>query len=321
MSVVIYLPTNKAVIPLLKAAFPDVAFTIAESPAEMISHLPEAEALILPNGQYTPEVSRAVKETAKRLSWIQFNTSGIDIAAKSGLPNNIAITNAAGANAVAVAEHAMALLMAVARRTNDAHVARTARTWPRREMMARQIGLEGLTLTLVGLGAIAREIAKRAKAFDLKVIAITRSTEPVPHVDELRPRERLAETAAVTDVLMPTGVYEASTRGIIDRKTIMALKPSAIFVNIARGQLVDEDALIEALETGRITGAGLDVAMIEPPDAASKLWTLPNVVMTPHSAGGGGIKIEKLAVIISANMKLWLAGKRLPAIANISAPD
>jgi phosphoglycerate dehydrogenase-like enzyme len=321
MSILICLPSNKAVIPMLQSAFPDAPFVITENPDEMITRLPEAEVLIMSNGQYTPDVARAVKETAKRLKWIQFNTSGIDIAARSGLPGNVIVTNAAGANSVAVAEQAMALLMAVARCMNTAYEGRAARKWARREMMSRQISLEGLTLTLVGLGSIAREIAKRAKAFDMKVIAITRSTDPVPNVDELRPRERLVETAAISDVMMPTAVYDASTRGMIDRKTIAALKPGAIFVNIARGQLVDEDALIEALESGRITGAGLDVATVEPPDPSSKLWTLPNVVMTPHSAGGGGLKIEKLATIISANLKLWLAGKPLPAITNILAPD
>lgn len=321
MTVLIHIPTNKAVIPLLEAAFPDVSFTVADSVDDMIARLPEAKALILSNGQYTPEVARAVKETAKKLTWIQFNTSGIDIAAKSGLPDNIPITNAAGASAVAIAEHAMALLMAVARGISHANVARAAKQWSRREMVARELTLEGRTLTLVGLGAIARQIARRAKAFDMKVIGVTRSTEAVPFVDELRPRERLAETATITDVLMPTAVYDSSTKGMIDRKTIMALKPTTIFVNIARGQLVDEAALIEALENNRIFGAGLDVAEVEPPDPNSKLWTLPNVIMTPHSAGGGGGKIGKLADIIIANMKLWLAGKPLPAIADISAPD
>ena len=152
--------------------------------------------------------SDLVKATATRLSWIQFNTSGVDIAAQSGLPDpgKVAITNAAGANAVAVGEHAMALMMMVARRANDAVAERAARTWKRREFVAKEISLEGLTLTLVGLGAIAKVIAKRAKAFDMKVIAVTRSAEapdpaPVPYVDELRPPARLKETAAISDVL------------------------------------------------------------------------------------------------------------------------
>jgi phosphoglycerate dehydrogenase-like enzyme len=143
----------------------------------------------------------------------------------------------------------------------------------------------------------------------------------VPNVDEIRPRERLRETVAEADVLALAAVYDASTKGMIDRSVIAAMKPSAIFVNTARGQLVDEVALIEALQANRIFGAGIDVTEIEPPDPSSPLWTLPNVVMSPHSAGGGGAKIGKLYEIIARNLTLWLAGKPLPAITNLTTPD
>ena len=321
MTVFILLPSNRDVIPRLQAGFPQVPFAVVETPAELIARVGEVEALIIPNGQYTPEVARALKERGRKLKWMQFTTSGIDIAIKTGLPDNVIITNAAGANAIAVAEHSMALMLAVARGFNHAGAARAEKNWARREMMSQEISPEGRTMVIVGLGNIGRDIARKAKAFDMRVIGISRGTAPVPNVDEIRPRERLRETVAEADVLMLSATYDPSTKGMIDRSVIASMKPNAIFVNTARGQLVDEKALIEALQTGRIAGAGIDVAEIEPPDPASPLWTLPNVVMTPHSAGGGGAKIGKLYEIIARNLTLWLAGKPMPAITDLTSPE
>jgi D-2-hydroxyacid dehydrogenase (NADP+) len=321
MTVFILLPSNRDLIPRLRAGFPQVPFAVVETAAELIARVEEADALIIPNGQYTPAIAAAVKERGRKLKWIQFTTSGIDIAIKSGLPDNVVITNAAGANAIAVAEHGIALMLAVARCLNLANTARTAKTWPRRDMMSHEISPDGLTIAVVGLGNIGREIARKAKAFDMRVIGISRGSAPVPNVDEIRPRERLRETAAEADVLALAAVYDPSTKGMIDRGVIAAMKPSAIFVNIARGQLVDETALIEALQANRIFGAGIDVAAIEPPDPDSPLWTLPNVVMTPHSAGGGGVKIGKLYEIVSRNLTLWLAGQPMPAITDLTSPE
>lgn len=321
MTVFILLPSNRDLIPRLKAGFPHVPFAVVETHDELIARIDEVDALIIPNGQYTPAIAQAVKERGRRLQWIQFTTSGIDIAIKSGIPDRVVVTNAAGANAVAVAEHAIALMLAVARCLNQASAARAEKRWPRREQMTREISPDGLTLAVVGLGNIGREIARKAKAFDMRVIGISRGKEPVANVDEVRPRERLRETVAEADVLALAALYDPSTKGMIDRSVIAAMKKSAIFVNIARGQLVDEAALIEALREGRIFGAGIDVAAVEPPDPASELWTLPNVVMTPHSAGGGGVKIGKLYEIVARNLTLWLAHAPLPAITDRTAPD
>jgi phosphoglycerate dehydrogenase-like enzyme len=312
MPILIFLTSNLELIPLLKGALPEQAFIVVDTGEAMAERIGEAAGLIVSNGLYTPENARIIRERGKRLQWIQFTTSGVDIAIASGLPEGVVVANAAGANAVAVAEHAMALLLAVARRIPDAVVARTAKKWPRREMMNRMVSLDGLTMALVGVGAIGREIARKAKAFDMKVIAITRSTGPVPNVDELRPRARIRETVGITDVVCLATGYDASSHGMIDATTVAAMKPGAIVVNIARGQMIDERALIAALREGRLYGAGIDVAEVEPPDAASELWTLPNVIMTPHAAGGGGIKIGKLADIVARNIRAWRAGKPLP---------
>jgi phosphoglycerate dehydrogenase-like enzyme len=316
MSVLFHLPTNASLIPRLRAAFPDLDFEVADTAADIVRRIGGADVLIIPNGQYTAEIAQAVKVHGRRLKWIQFTTAGIDWAIKAGLPENVIITNASGFNAGTVSEHALALMLAVARNLPASARARTERQWPRRAMMDTLRPLEGSTLMLIGLGAIGREIARKAKAFDMRVIGISRiaddrSPATVPHVDELRPRNRIVEAARESDVIALAVNYDASTRHILGREAIAAMKPTAIVVNIARGQLIDEPALIDALRNGRIFGAGLDVAEAEPPLPDSPLWTLPNVVLTPHSAGGGGEKIEKLFEIVAENLRRWSAGEPL----------
>lgn len=316
MSVLFHLPSNASLIPRLRAAFPRLETEIADTAAEVARRIADAEVLIIPNGQYTADVARAVKAHGRRLKWIQFTTAGIDWAIKAGLPEKVIITNASGFNAGTVSEHALALMLSIARNLPASARARAERQWPRRAMMDTMRPLEGSTLMLIGLGAIGREIARKAKAFDMRVIGISRiaddsSATPVPHVDEIRPRRRIAETVREADVIALAVNYDASTRHILDREAIAAMKPTAIVVNIARGQLIDEPALIDALRNGRIFGAGLDVAEAEPPTPDSPLWTLPNVVLTPHSAGGGGEKIEKLFEIVAENLRRWIAGEPL----------
>jgi phosphoglycerate dehydrogenase-like enzyme len=326
MSLLVHLPTNTSLVPRLRSAFPDLVVIDADTPAALTERIGEAEVLVIPNGQYSAEIARAVKERGRRLRWIQFTTAGIDWAIKAGLPDNVIVTNASGFNAGTVSEHALALMLAVARRLPDSERARGARQWPRRAMMDGMMPLEGATLMLVGLGAIGREIARKAKAFDMRVIGISRiadksSKGPVPHVDEVRPRARILETAREADVVALAVNYDSSTHRIVDRAVIAALKPTAIVVNVARGQLIDEAALIEALRAGRIAGAGLDVAETEPPHPDNPLWTLSNVVMTPHSAGGGGEKIEKLFAIVAENVRCWRAGEPLQfQIADLALP-
>lgn len=312
MPILIFLTSNLEMIPRLKEAFPDQQFIVVDTAEGLARHIGEAVVLIVSNGLYTPENAKIIRERGKKLQWIQFTTSGVDIAIANGLPEGVPVANAAGANAVAVAEHAIGLLLTVARRMPQAIAARADRKWPRRAMMNAMVSLDGLTMTLVGVGAIGREIARKAKAFDMNVIAISRSADPVPNVNEIRPRTRLKETMPETDVLCIATGYDASTHGMIDAACIAALKPGAIVINIARGQMIDEGALTAALREGKLYGLGTDVAEVEPPAPSSELWTLPNVVMTPHSAGGGGIKIGKLTDIIAGNIRAWLAGRPIP---------
>lgn len=311
MNMLFYTAKEKEIIDRLAKAFPDVNILTANTDEELRKAMPETDILVTSNRVYVPEPAKIIRDGAKRLRWIQFTTSGIDKAVASGLPDGIPVTNAAGFHANKVAEHAMSLLLAVTRRHMDALAARPKRAWVRDEISPVILTLEKATMVIIGLGSIGQSIARKAKAFDMRVIGISRSADPIPNVDEIRPRGRLVETMREADVVMVAATYDESTHNILGAEAIAALKPNSVIVNIARGLLIDEPAMIAALQANRIYGAGLDVMHVEPLNPESPLWDMPNVVMTPHSAGSGGDKIDPIVNIIGDNLKLFQAGKPL----------
>ncbi|HEY4136026.1 MAG TPA: D-2-hydroxyacid dehydrogenase [Alphaproteobacteria bacterium] len=288
------------------AAFPEIDMVPVHDPARLAENIKGAEVLVTSNRIYLPEVARAVRDNADALRWMHFTTSGIDNALKNGLPDGIPVTNSSGMHARCVAAHAMTLLLSVTRRLADCAAARPRRDWVRDAVHGDLSTLENKTMALIGLGAIGQDIARKAKAFDMRVIGVSRAGE-APHVDELRPRERLHETLGEADVVMVATGYSPETHHIIDAAALAAMKPSAILVNIGRGALVDEPALIAALKDGRIRAAGIDVTEVEPLSADSPLWDLSNLVLTPHIAGAGNDNNDVLFDILSRNLKLYLA--------------
>ncbi len=325
MNMLFYTSKEKEIMARIAKAFPEVTILTADSDDELRARMPDADVLITSNRIYVPGPAKIIREQGKRLKWIQFTTSGVDKAVASGLPDGVPVTNAAGFHANRVAEHAMSLLLAVARRHREAGAARPKREWVRDDITGRMLSLEKATLVLIGLGAIGQSIARKAKAFDMRVIGISRSRDPLLNIDEIRPRARLVETMGEADVVALSAVYDESTHGILNAACIAAMKRNAIIVNIARGLLIDEPAMIAALKANKIYGAGLDVMASEPLPPDNPLWDLPNVVMTPHSAGAGGDKTDPIVTIISDNLLLFKAGKPLnklvhgPATAKVQA--
>lgn len=325
MNMLFYTSKETKIIARIAKAFPEVKIQTADTDDELSARMPEADILITSNRVYVPGPAKIIREHSKRLKWIQFTTSGVDKAVASGLPDGVPVTNAAGFHANRVAEHGMSLLLAVARRHMEAGAARPRREWVRDEITERMLSLEKATMVLIGLGSIGQSIARKAKAFDMRVIGISRSSDPLPNIDEIRPRSRLVETMREADVVALSAVYDENTHGIVSAECIAALKPTAIIVNIARGLLIDETAMIAALQANKIYGAGLDVMATEPLPPDNPLWDMPNVVMTPHSAGAGGDKTDPIVNIISDNLLLFKAGKPLnklvhgPATAKVPA--
>ena len=226
---------------------------------------------------------------ATRLRFIQSIGSGTDQFDQAALAaRGIRLASAAGVNARAVAEHAMSLILALARRLPEARDNQARRVWRRMigDLTQREDEMTGKTVLIIGLGRIGGRLAQLAKAFDMTVIGFRR--DPAAGAGAADSVHGLAELPAFlprADFVVLTCPLVPETRGVIDAKALALLRPSAFVVNAARGGCVVESALIEALRTGRIAGAALDVTDPEPAEELSPLWAMPNVFITPHTGG------------------------------------
>jgi phosphoglycerate dehydrogenase-like enzyme len=226
---------------------------------------------------------------AGRLRFIQSISAGTDQYDRTLLQQNgIRLASAQGANERAVAEHAMALILALTRHLHHGRDRQREKGW--RPMIsdrnAREAELEGKVLVVIGLGRIGSRLATLARAFDLRVIGVKRDTSSKPDfVDEIIHPDRLAEVLPLADFIALTTPLTRETRGIIGPAQFAAMKRSAYLINVARGPVVDEAALIAALQSRQIAGAGLDCFEEEPLPPSSPLWTFENAIITPHSAG------------------------------------
>jgi phosphoglycerate dehydrogenase-like enzyme len=220
----------------------------------------------------------------------------------------VAISSAAGVHAVPLAEWSVFGLLAFAKQLPRLRREAIERRWdhyPTNE-------LRGQTLLVVGVGAIGLEVARLASAFGMRVVGVKRSTgDQLPHVDSLHPPEELRELVADAHAIVVTLPLTDETRGLIDRDTIARMRAGAIFVNVGRGKVVDEEALIEALQSGRLAGAALDVTAKEPLPADSPLWELENVIISPHTAALSRHENERIVELFAENLRRYLRGDEL----------
>jgi phosphoglycerate dehydrogenase-like enzyme len=302
-------------------AYPGIGFVRpADNPA-LATALAGAEVLVTGNRSYLAETAAVIRDGGTSLRWIQFTTSGTDNAFRHGMPSGVVVTNMAGLRAFSVAEQAFALMLGLVRKLRATEEARRREAWVRDELIPVMDNLAGKHLLIIGLGAIGQDIAHKAKAFDMQVSAVTRAARPVPHVDRVRPRDELVDACAQADIVVMAALYEDGADRLLSRLAIAAMKPTAYVINIARGALIDEDALIEALAAKRIAGAGLDVTASEPLPAGHKLWSLPNVLLTPHIAGAGSDGTgESIASVVTGNLRRWIAGEQLAKVVTDKTP-
>jgi phosphoglycerate dehydrogenase-like enzyme len=184
--------------------------------------------------------------------------------------------------------------------------------WAREDLSPVIRTAEGKTLVIVGLGDIGRDCARKAKAFDMRIVGVSRDSKPEGPIDEVFPRTQLHEVLPRADVLLLALPLEADTRHMIGAREIALLKPTAMIVNIARGALIDEAALAKALAEKRIAGAAMDVFETEPLPAESPLWDLENVLFSPHVAGHSDASAkDALAELIADNLRRFAAGEPL----------
>lgn len=289
---------------------------VVESLDALLAALPGAEALVLADAppDEARQVVAALDAPQNTVRWMHIMTAGREGFEAVGLPKRVPVSYAAGGVAPTVAEHAMALLLGLGRNLPAVVAQQAERRWDR-AASARARSLEGGVMAIVGYGHIGREIARRARGFGMNLIGVTRSARPDALLDRCEPMQALPSVLAQADVVMVTLALTAETRHVFNTESLAACKRGALLVNVARGGLIDQQALIDALESGQLGGAGLDVADPEPLPADHPLWRAPNLIMSSHFAGAGSAaSLQRLADGATDNLRRLMQGEPLENI-------
>ena len=253
---------------------------------------------------------------AKNLKFIQSISAGMDQYSKEQLgARGVRLCSASGVNARAVAEHAVALMLAIARRLPEARDNQHKKFWRGMigDLTQREDEIGGKTVLIVGTGNIGGHLAKLCKAFGMKVIGIRRDPKQGTNgADSIHGMADLVKQVAQADYVVLACSLTPETTGLMSAAAFAAMKPSAVFVNVARGKVADEAALIATLKAGSIAAASVDVTAEEPLPASSPLWDLPNVFLTPHTAGETRAYEDNVIDILLENLEhLWRGDKTL----------
>ena len=285
--------------------------TDQEAEASLARILAETEVLFT-----SPLMPADITDRAPKLRWVQLTSAGVDRLLDGDLAKSgVAITTASGIHAVPVGEYVMGVMLAFAKGLPGAIRAQAERTW--RPYLAEE--LYDKTLGIVGLGAIGGYVAKLAKADGMRVLAVRRSTKRrstgegagLDDVDELLPLADLPYLLSEADYVVIAVPLTAESRGLIGEQELRAMKPTARIINIARGPIIDEVALVRALKEKWIGGAALDVFEQEPLPPESELWGMENVILTPHISGGTPVYMERAVELFCDNLRRYLAGEPL----------
>ncbi len=293
---------------------------VVEDDATLRHEVADADALWLWPAFYDPALVGALA-ASPRLRWLQLVTMGYDQVERHGAPPALSITNAGDAYAPTVAEHAVASLLAIVRRIPEAVRNAERREWKQAELGPRVGTLNGATVAVLGFGNIGRAVADRLRGFGARVIAVTRGGKADALADESASVAELHDVLGRSDALVIAVPLNAETRGMVDARALAALPARAVVMNVARGAVLDQRALADALANGRLAGAALDVVDPEPPAADDPLWTTPNLLITPHVAGfGGEVPGRRVVALIERNLARFLAGEPLDARVEVPAP-
>ncbi|MFD2695391.1 D-2-hydroxyacid dehydrogenase [Sporolactobacillus shoreicorticis] len=249
------------------------------------------------------------------LRWLQLPSAGANhMTQHPDLAREVTLTNSSGVFGVLGAEHTIALLLAFTREI-PRYVKQTARRiW---NLGNRCLQIDGSTVAIIGYGDIGSEIAHRLKAFGAQILAVKRTAGTIPEdADAVFTMDGLNKVLAVSDFVVNVLPLTKETEHVFNDKRFESMKSGAIFINVGRGGTVDEDALIHVLTSGKLGGAGLDVTGNEPLPENSRLWDLPNVLITSHSLGVGPDKYTKRAALIKRNIEKFSKNEPLEKIVN-----
>jgi phosphoglycerate dehydrogenase-like enzyme len=276
-----------------------------------VSHLAEAEVLF----DFDLTHLEDLPELVPSLSWIQATSAGIgQLVARhryvERMPE-VVFTTASGVHAIPLAEYALMSILMFRRKVPQMLADQRQRRWER----FASSDLTELSLAVVGMGAIGREVARVAGAFGMRTVGVKRTVSGVEpaslHVEALYPFDELHSALRGAEHVVLSAPHTSDTEGLLGAAELALLAPGAIVVNVARGVLIDESALVDALESGHVGGAALDVFQEEPLPVDSPFWTMPNVLICSHSAGTAERENERITEIFCENLRRYLAGQPL----------
>jgi phosphoglycerate dehydrogenase-like enzyme len=253
---------------------------------------------------------------AKKLKWIHSTAAGVAQLMYPELRDSgIVVTNPSGVFSPPMAEHTMGLLLALARNFPDSTRHQDRSHWGQQDIWdktQRLTELSGRVLLIIGFGSIGRELAKRASTFDMRVWGVTRSGRgDSTHAEKLLSASQLEEALPHADYVVIAAPETAETRHLIGAAHIARMKPGARLINVGRGSLLDEVALIRALESGALGGAALDVTSVEPLPSESPLWKAPNLFITPHTSAVSDRLWQRETALLMDLLERWFDGREM----------
>jgi D-2-hydroxyacid dehydrogenase (NADP+) len=288
------------------AAGPGAEVVVVDSFGEALEAAADAEVIL---GAINPQLFAR----APLLRWVHATTAGADAYLFDEMRDSaVALSGDKGLVGSHLAEHAFGLLLSITRRLAQA-ILDGPRSWEHRvEYRRQEFELSGLTMGIVGFGGTGKAIAQLAAAFGMRCIAVdTEPVKPTPAVPQVWRHTRLDELLRSSDVVASGLPLTPDTRALFGARAFSLMKPTAILINVTRGELVDGDALARAVRMGEIAGAGLDVAPQEPLPPEHPLWTTPNVVMSPHTAGASQFRLQRNLDRFCRNLVHYRAGEAL----------
>ena len=285
----------------LEPRFPEVDFTFAENGDGVEPLLAGPEVLISFARWLTPEMAAGMGE----LKWLQCMIAGTEHLKQplAGRPD-VLLTNGRGIHGPQMAEMTLFHMLALYRQVRRLAKNQAGHVY---ERFLPKV-LDTRKVAILGLGAIAEHMARVFSSLGMTVYGISRTMRAVEGIDKVFSRDNIAEAVADVDFLVVLLPYGPDTDKIVGRDTFAAMKPSACLINVARGGVVDEAALVEALQSGAIAGAGLDVYEVDPLPSASPLWDMENVFMTPFIGGRSDLYAERILTVIEPNLRAFLDG-------------
>lgn len=285
---------------MLLERFPQLTINVVGHHNDVGPYIADTDVLLC----FSPPMADHVVHDAPKLKWIQALGTGVDnIVDLPSLGKEVLVTNIRGIHGAPVSEATIAFMLSLARDMPRSVHAQDQSKW---ERWPAQL-LAGKTVGILGVGLIAEYLAPICKAFGMKVIGLSSSLRETPSFDRMVLRDDLVKVAPELDFLVVLVPMSAQTRNIVGEKVFAAMKPSAYLVNVARGGVVDEPALIKALESGQIAGAGLDVFSQEPLPADNPLWKTKNITIFPHLGGYSEGYEDRAMPTIAGNMAKFLA--------------